>query len=376
MKITGSGIALASDGGGRSSLCFPRIAVLPGGRWLVAARAAVAKNDELSQRTLVTWSDDEGRTWREPTDPFVPPDVDGRAGQFRTGCPRALRDGRVVAALAWQDISRPDRPMFNPETEGTVDFRVFLSTSDDRGATWSPPVRVHENPYERVPVALTGPVLELPDGRLGCNFELQKPYESTAPWEHAAVMMFSRDGGRTWGEVADVARDPAGRYLYWDQRLAVLPDGRVFGLFWTLDRSTGGYVNIRAAESADGGRTWSAPRDTGVPGQPASPVPLSGGRVAMVYIDREGEPMLKARLSPDGGRTFPASTEFTLDRRQLPSQTWQKRGGDSADAWAELGAFSFGLPDAVALNDNESLVVHYTGPHRDHTDIRWTRVSV
>ena len=54
-----------------ASACFPSVCVLPGGRWLVGMRLAPAKSSR-SQRTFVTWSDDQGKSWSEPVEPAAP----------------------------------------------------------------------------------------------------------------------------------------------------------------------------------------------------------------------------------------------------------------------------------------------------------------
>jgi hypothetical protein len=130
------------------------------------------------------------------------------------------------------------------------------------------------------------------------------------------------------GHVLCCVRHQFFRRLYWDQRPQVLPDGTLLDLFWTFDRQTGEYLNIHASKSTDGGRSFS-------PG-----------------------------------------TELLLHDRSLASQTVSKRKGDSVDAFAEMGAFSLGLPDAVALGPDELLAVYYTGPDKDQTDLEWVRVRV
>ena len=46
-----------------------------------------------------------------------------------------------------------------------------------------------------------------------------------------------------------------------------------------------------------------------------------------------------------------------------------------SDAWAEMGEYSLGLPDAVALPDGDVLAVCYSGPKADQTDIQWVRIK-
>jgi hypothetical protein len=277
----------------------------------------------------------------------------------------------------WQDASRPELPLFNPKTEGNLDMRLCLSISSDRGQTWSAPVRLSEHPHDNVPVALTGPILIMPDGRWAASFELSKSYDDPTPWRHAAVMTFSTDGGKTWGDVATVAKDPNRAQFYWDQRPQVMRDGSVVSLLWTWNNASGKYDNIHATVSRDSGRTWAKPWDTGVQQQPAPPVSLSNNRIAMVYVDRAAEPVIKMRVSTDGAKTFPAASELLVHKQpRLKSQNVNKSSGDSVDAWMEMEKFSLGLPDAVALSDNEVLAVFYAGPDSDHTDIRWARIRV
>jgi hypothetical protein len=96
--------------------------------------------------------------------------------------------------------------------------------------------------------------------------ELNKAYYDTSVWRHSSVLMFSKDGGRSWPEHAITGHDPENRVFYWDQRPGVLRDGVLLDLFWTYDNRSAAYLNIHARESRDCGSTWSAMWDTGVPG--------------------------------------------------------------------------------------------------------------
>jgi hypothetical protein len=246
----------------------------------------------------------------------------------------------------------------------------MFSESEDAGVSWTAPALMDTSPF-KVPTPITGPVLLLPDGERVCQFETNKPYCDTTKWIHRSVLMFSRDGGRSWPRHSVVTEDP--RIFYWDQRPQVLPDGRIFDLFWTYDNQAATYLDIHARESADGGRSWSVLWDTGVPGQPAPVVPLPGGRLAMVHVDRTGAPAIRCRVSGDGGRTWPAEPILTLYESVLPSQTVRKDG--MADAWSEMGKFSVGLPATAALPEGDVLVVYYAGPAADRTSVEWVRLE-
>ena len=372
MEIIDRGTVFAGqENTNRQSCAFPQICVLPGGRWLCSFRAAPTKAATTGQSAVLSWSDDEGRSWSRPVEPFVPLLVDGKPGLFRSAVLSALGDRQVLAAVCWVDHSEPALPFFNEQTEGLLDTRIFLARSDD-GATWSQPELMDTSPFN-VPTPLTGPVLQLPDGRLACHFELNKHYNDTSTWRHSSVIMFSADGGKTWPEHTVSSNDPENRIFYWDQRPAVLGKECILDLFWTYDNRAAVYLNIHARESLDLGRTWSAIWDTGVPGQPAAPVPLSDGRIGMVYVDRSGAPAIKMRSSHDGGRTWPDASEIVLYTSAAESQTWDK--GRMQDAWAEMGKFSVGLPATATLPDGDVLAVYYAGPHTDRTGIHWVRIG-
>jgi hypothetical protein len=277
----------------------------------------------------------------------------------------------VLAVIYWVDHSDPSLPFFNEKTEGLLDSRIFLSKSRDGGATWSRPRLLDLAPFN-CPTPTTGPLLTLANGELACQFELNKHYNDLTPWRHASVLMYSRDEGRTWPEHVLVSSDPENRFFYWDQRPAVVEDGRILDVFWTYDSRSAAYCNIHARESRDNGRTWSDMWDTGVPGQPAPPVLLPGGRIGMVCVDRTAAPVIKMRFSIDGGRTWPDKTAVVLYGDQAASQTEHKK--TMQDAWAEMAKFSLGLPTTVRLRNGDILVAFYAGSRTDHTDIRWLRV--
>ena len=92
----------------------------------------------------------------------------------------------------------------------------------------------------------------------------------------------------------------------------------------------------------------------------------------MPYVDRQRTPTVKLRVSADGGRTWPESTELVLDDRLDRSQ----EGGKSTmqDARSEKAAFSVGLPTTATLPDGDVLVVYYAGPKPDHTGLYWVRL--
>lgn len=372
MTLTEGTIYSGQDDRSRQSCAFPHLCVTSTGRWVCSFRAAPAKESTLGQEILVTWSDDQGCSWSNPISPFPPRRVGGIAGVFRGAFMSELAPGRLAASLFWVDQSDPSRPLFNKSTEGLLDSRLFLSYSQDDGLIWSAPREV-STPFD-APTPVTGPVLQLSNGDLACQFEVSKHYHDTAPWEFSSVLLLSSDGGKTWPRHVITAHDPSRRTFYWDQRPGVLSDGTILDLFWTYDNVLARHLNVHARKSTDHGKTWSRMWDTQVPGQPGPPVSTRDGGVVMAYIDRTHAPALKIRKSMDGGSTWPADSEMTLFGTELPSQTLNKTS--MQDAWRELGGYSVGFPTANVLDDGRVLVVYYAGKHADRTDIHWCLVEI
>ena len=361
----------AARGSEMQSAAFAGICVMACGRWVCGLRTAPAKNSNV-QRPILTWSDDEGRSWREPFSPWTAPELGGKPGRFRGAYPTALGGDRLVVVLTWVDASDLSLPFWDGDSECLLDTRILLSRSADAGATWSSPEYVDTYPITMC-VPPTGPILPLRNGDWACHFELNKPYGDTSVWRGASMMAFSRDEGVTWRLFSVVSSDPANRYFWWDQRPHVLADGTILDVFWTLDNEQGQYINIQACESRDHGRTWSEMWDTGVAGQPGNPVPLPDGRVAMPYVDRAGEPRIMLRCSSDGGRTWPDDTQVEVYSSGLANQTRADKTLMD-DQWTEMQAFSVGLPAASGLPDGDVLVVYYAGPETDVTGIEWARL--
>ncbi len=356
----------------RQSAIMPSMAVLPGGRWLCSFRAARSKSGN-TETCLLTFSDTEGSDWSEPVMPWPVPEWDGRPGRWRQAYLTAVEGDHVIAVLGWIDDADPRIPYWNEQDMTLTDTRICLSQSLDRGDTWSTPAFLDLYPIQLC-TPLTGPILVLRGGEWVCHFELNKRHGDPSVWRHASIMAISRDQGRSWPLLSVPGNDPANRFFYWDQRPGVLDDGTVLDTFWTLDSATNAYANIHARRSTDGCRTWSEMWDTNLPGQPGQPVSLRDGRIALSYVDRTAEPKIKLRCSDDGGRSWTEQSELVIYDAAVGSQTWEQLGSIQ-DSWAEMAAFSVGLPATTNLPDGGVLVCYYAGPETDATGIEWARLG-
>ena len=372
MEVVAKGTVFAGEPGSDNQSCtFPEICVLPSGRWLCTIRATKIKKSLVDNHQLVTFSDDEGKTWSEPRAPFDPPEVDGKAGVFRTSAPTILPDGRVICAMCWVDISDPSLPFFNEETKGILNSMPFFSYSDDNGQSWSKPELMNTPPFD-IPFTLTGGVIVLPDGTLACQVETYKHYNDTvSPWRHRSVLIYSYNSGRTWGDYVYTSGDPENRIYYWDQRPGVMTDGRILNVYWTYDTKEAKFRNIHGRESMDSGKNWSDMWDTGVQTQPAQPLQMPNGKVLMAYVDRTDVPIIKLRASDDMGRTWPKESEIVLHKGSTLQNVVKKT---MTDTWMEIADYSIGLPATERMSSGDILVVYYAGEQIDQTKIYWARV--
>lgn len=356
--------------------CFPNIARL-NERSLIAGWTTGPTKGSADNTIWVSRSHDDGRTWSAPIEPFAT-SYRGAAGQLCAPKFTPLPDGRILAAMMWFDRSQhPDVPAYyDSETESILPVKTLYSLSNDGGASWSATWATDDQPYDD-PMTITSPVLVLPDGTWACPFEVQKTWNAPRAWRHAAAIKFSRDHGRSWHPCVEVANDPSGRIRYYDQRVAIAPDGRrCVAVFWTFNAETQQDRNVTLSESHDGGRSWSPPRDTGIAGQGPYPIFLPDGRLLVAYVDRFGSQTIRVRLSADGGKTFDAG-EATVYARARP--TIQSGSPSTPTTAAEhIDAqllWTFGLPCGVAVSSDAIALTYYAGD-ASATNIYLARMAI
>ena len=352
-----------------NSITFPCIEILPSGRWLVTFKASQIKGDCAQVQSMMMWTDDEGETWSEPYQPVRLPDIDGVPGQCRISYPLSLGSKNVLLLCNWVDVSDTSKPYYDEKNETLKDTRIFYSFSKDQGLSWSEPYLMDTDPIID-PVPLTGQPFLLYDGTVVCHFEINKSIGDTSKWIHKSAMIFSKDGGLTWGDVAKVTEVP--NMYYWDQRPNVMNDGNtIVNYFWALDGLHNRYLNIHSKISRDGGKTWSGFRDTQIYGQPGRPVELYDGRIATVDINRTKSPVITVRTCK--GYDIPYDESLVVYDNNSVGQDSCKVS--MQEAWQEMYRFSVGHPALLRLNDREMLAYYYTGENCDHTSIEYVRIQ-
>jgi hypothetical protein len=354
----------------------PSVVVCPDGT-LLAMYSSGSGKDSDDINLLLRRSADSGRTWSAATVPFDST-IDGVRGSLKAGHITSLPD-RLVCAVMWIDREAfPGAPLFNPQTEGCLPMSVFVTESFDLGRTWASLRRVTV-PADIGPASLTCPILALADGRLALSIESNKEFLDASPWMQRVVYLWSADRGQTWSDAVTICEDPTGRIANWDQRTGVAPDGRLTSFTWTYDFVTQTYHNIHRRISADGGLTWSDAVDIGVADQASVPAMLADGRVVLAWVDRFGSASIRARCGDSLDAPFPASTEVVIydDRAADVPPPSADAGADATgtgEALVEMGVWTYGTPEAIALPDGTAYVVYYQGVP-GAIGIRWARLA-
>jgi len=340
---------------------FTSLCVLRSGKILCGFQNGPAKHAATSTVRLCH-SLDAGRTW-ELLPAVFESQIDGTPGSLGAAELLEAAPGRLLLFATWFDRREPDRPLFDPATEGILKSKQLLSVSADDGLTWSNWRELSTGDLKGC--ALTGPILQWSDGTLAFPFESFKEFDDPRPGRHAAWLTVSRDLGETFSPPLLVAQHPEHQVYYWDQRLCTgRQSGEFTALFWTHDLSQQRDLNVHLRSGVVRHEAIMAEpiRATTMSGQIAAPLRLDDRRLLAFVVDRGQSGTLALWSSPDGGVTWPHADRFvvyTHDERAALSQ-----GRDHIDFkqyWEDMGKWSFGHPAARLLADGRLLLAWYAG---------------
>ncbi len=372
MKILSHDIIYSGENNPALSSCaFPSVTRLSNGDIFASFKGAETKGPyNKTDRTVVCISHDNGVSFGEPVEFFTPPVVDGKPTTLRLIYFVEIAPDNLLAVVNAVDATMEELPYYNEETEGLKDTYIMVAHSSDFGKTWSALERVQVNTFYDLPLPLTGAPFVTGDGRVGIQFEVNKPYYESEYWVHHSAVVYSSDGGYTWGDEVVITDSPS--VYYWDQRVSVLDDGTVGDIFWTFDRQKGDYINIHLCMSSDGGRSFGELSDTGLVGQPGNIVSGKDGELVTIYINRNSTPIIKLAKSTDFGKTW--SDVLTVFDYGANTKGKQNRGMN--DVWSEMAAFSVGHPFLQKMPDGTLWAYFYSGPSTHRTDFHVVRVEL
>jgi hypothetical protein len=285
--------------------------------------------------------------------------------------------GRLLLFTTWFDRSEPERPLFDPVTEGILKSKQLLAISTDDGSTWSDWRELTMGGLKGC--ALTGPILQWRDGTIVFPFESFKEYDDPSPGRHAAWIVVSRDGGESFSQPLLVAQHPDHRIYYWDQRLCTGPaPGEFFAMFWTHDllEQRDLTVHCRHATLSADAVIASPIHATCIPGQIAAPLRLDDGRLLAFVVDRTRPGTMTLWCSSDNGLSWPEEHRLIVHSHDERAAVTQ--GSDNVDFkqyWEDMGKWSFGHPAIRSLPENRVLLAWYAGTP-DRMSLHWARVRV
>lgn len=355
---------------------FTSLCPLESGTFLASFQVGASKHGPNGNVGLCR-SRDGGETWTRLPWRFETT-LDGVPGSLAMGEMVEAEPGKVLLFATWFDRSEPERPLFDPVTEGLLRSRQLLAVSTDEGETWSAWRTLDTGGLTGC--AGTGPVARWADGTFAVPFESFKEFDDLSPARHAAWLLVSRDRGATFEPPLRVAQHPEHRLYYWDQRLYPAGEsGEFVALIWTHDLPEKQDRNVHflrtsLAELASG--EAPLPHETTLPGQIAAPLLLPDGRLLAFVVDRGNPGTVRLWLSEDGGATWPEEKSLvvhTHDERALLSQG--QTDIDFKQYWEDMGKWSFGHPAIRPLPDGKVLAAYYAGSP-DCMSVWWARVAV
>ncbi len=325
---------------------------------------------------LLARSRDGGRTWT-PLPHQFPTVYQGIPGSLLCASMVEASPGRILLFTTWFDRSDPQRPLFDPTTEGLLRSRQLFCCSDDEGDTWTSWSEMQTPGLTGC--AVSGPALHWSDGTIGVSFESFKEFDDLSPLQPAAWLNLSRDGGRTFERPRQIAQDPDHQTYFWDQRAVATgsPDG-LLALYWTHDRSTGRDLNVHLTRQllTEDPSLAAMPRDTGLRGQIAAPLLTVSGILFALVVDRGLPGTITLFQSSDFGAHWHTAGGFLIYAHdETAAVTPGHQHVDFAKYWEDMGKWSFGHPAICALpEENTWLTAWYAGTP-DAMSIHWARIE-
>lgn len=315
----------------------------------LAASVAIGEAFEsVDSTSYILFSSDEGKTWSAPQPMFRKTGAVPVTDYCKL---TMLPDGRLLALGYAYLREDPEKPIGNPVTGGLLDDYIFYSLSSDNGRTWGEmiPIPCAWGPHAEA----SAPLTVLADGSWVTPITGFPNWEGEMTGPMCGRLLCSADHGATWQDDAICMAFDHSVTCY-EQRLCQLEDGTLVCIGWNEDVTTGQRLPNHYTLSRDGGKTWSAPRSTGIGGQASSLCALSSNRLFALHAIRRDT-------------DAPGIYGYIVD---LSDGNWNIV--DSALLWApqtpvlrdqhmaEIFAFlKFGQPSALRLDENKLLMTHW-----------------
>ena len=269
-------------------------------------------------RVLASRSHDGGYTW-DPPYPIMNTPLDDRDAGI-------VRSGDTLIATSFNN-SRERQRFYaergkypEPKRSFVESYLGLVSDEEEKkylGATISVSHDGGKTFTEPCPMPITSPhgPLTLPDGDLlwiGRAFTDSAPASFPYLSEGIYAMRLSPEGqviGEPWLIVPKCEEEGT---LYCEPHAAIMPDGSILCAIRVQNYTSGrSLFTVILSRSTDGGKTFSAPTETGWDGSPPHLLVTRAGDVVITYARRRAPFSECARISHDSGYTW--SEEIVLD---------------------------------------------------------------
>jgi len=313
-RLQGGERIIAASGEVGSGM-FPKALLLPDGEIVAFIRGGAPHIGPGGRIDLIR-SNDGGKTWSKPAS--LPKTSDDDRGPSVGQAP----DGTLICMYRIFDAYDEEGKF----KKRNFDQYTMLTLSHDEGQTWTKATEVklqsHPGlaPFQRM--------VCLDDGTI-----LMPAYRN-----EEAMVVRSRDNGRTWGDLSTIRKG------FNEYALLPLPDGRLLAAM--RHKKSGLWTTF----STDKGYMWSEPEQiTQGNRYPADLVMLPSGHVLVMYGRRHPPYGVECRLSTDSGATWG-------DPLML---AWTAMGGDC------------GYPSAVVLDNGIIVMLWYAIGSTADEKLRW-----
>lgn len=239
--------------------------------------------------------------------------------------------------------------------------------SEDLGLTWSAPVDIPA-PIN-CPWEISDRLLVTQTNRLIAPMTTLVDQQTLG---EKVLGVVSEDDGKTWQDTVTLMQDPHGQHGYFEKKITRFPSGMILACGWTVTLSDYTDLPNSYVISTDEGKTWSAPRSTGIQGQTMTPLALSNNRLLVTYNRRFGAQGVVAILVE-----LDDDLNWNILSESLIYDAGHKKTVDekATNLQKELDTFAFGFPTPLQLDAETFLVTHWC-VEDGVCGIRWTRLRM
>lgn len=320
------------------------------GREEVIALFMVAEAFEAPNgTTYVARSLDGGRSWAVEGPLHSKPELGFETTDTMKPC--VLRNGTLVASGYRFHRRDLEEGIAIPDSGGFQPGDNIVSYSRDGGRAWTAPAVIPRRYPELL--ELSGPCLETAAGDLVATAGYYNLPDGSNPTGKFGALLRSPDGGRSWDD--SVLFLPSSEITPWETRICEMQPGRLVVLIWAYRQDLGRHLNNQVVVSHDNGATWSAPIDTGHPGQASSVCYLGGEYLLSIHAHRAADPGICVCLVDFTGDRWRVLEETFIWGRGQGPQT--REGQPMAQMFASL---RFGQPSLLPLGRGEFLASHWS----------------